>query len=96
MNPITSFIKRYPQGREPILTLDGKSIEDAHGRRSFVTSAGSGPSVGKSILLAYLPPEYAKVGKKLVVEYFGEHYPVTVAVAGNAPLFDPENKRMKG
>ncbi|MBI2975383.1 MAG: FAD-dependent oxidoreductase [Chloroflexi bacterium] len=94
-NTSKSGIKRYPQGREPILTLDGKPIEDAHGRRSFVTSAGSGPSVGKSILLAYLPPDYAKAGTKLLVEYFGEHYPVTVAVAGNAPLFDPENKRMK-
>ncbi len=94
-NTSKAGIKRYPQGREPILTLDGKPIEDAHGRRSFVTSAGSGPSVGKSILLAYLPPDYAKAGAKLLVEYFGEHYPVTVAVAGNTPLFDPENKRMK-
>ncbi|MBI5829771.1 MAG: glycine cleavage system protein T, partial [Chloroflexi bacterium] len=94
-NTSKSVIKRYPQGCEPILTLDGKPIEDAHGRRSFVTSAGSGPSVGKSILLAYLPPDYAKAGTKLLVEYFGEHYPVMVAVAGNAPLFDPENKRMK-
>ena len=94
-NTSKSGVKRYPQGREPILTLDGQPITDAHGRRSFVTSAGSGPSVGKSILLGYLPPEYAKAGTRLKVEYFGERYPVTVAVAGNAPLFDPENKRMK-
>jgi glycine cleavage system aminomethyltransferase T len=60
-----------------------------------VTSAGSGPSVGKHILMAFLPPELAEVGRKLSVEYFGERYPVTVAVAGNAPLFDPENARMK-
>jgi glycine cleavage system aminomethyltransferase T/glycine/D-amino acid oxidase-like deaminating enzyme len=91
-----SGVKRYPQGREPILTPDGQPIEDRHGRRSFVTSAGSGPSVGKPILLSYLPPEYARVGTPLKVEYFGEHYPVTVAVVGNAPLFDPENRRMKG
>jgi heterotetrameric sarcosine oxidase gamma subunit len=94
-NTSRSGIKRYPQGREPILTTEGRPIEDRHGRRSFVTSAGSGPSVGKGILLAYLPPEYAKVGTKLKVEYFGEQYPVSVAVAGNAPLFDPENKRVK-
>ncbi|MBP7691493.1 MAG: FAD-dependent oxidoreductase [Anaerolineales bacterium] len=94
-NTSASGLKRYPQGREPILTLDGKPIEDQHGRRSFVTSAGSGPSVGKSILLSYLTPEYAKVGTKLKVEYFGEHYPVTVAAAGNTPIFDPENARVK-
>jgi glycine cleavage system aminomethyltransferase T len=83
-------------GHEPILTLDGEPIVDAKGRRSYVTSAGSGPSVGKHILLAYLTPERAKVGEKLLVEYMGEQYPVTVAVAGNASLFDPENARVRG
>jgi glycine cleavage system aminomethyltransferase T len=83
------------QGREPILTPEGHPIEDRHGRHSYVTSAGSGPSVGKTILLGYLPPEHARVGTKLAVEYFGERYPVTVEVAGNTPLFDPENARMR-
>ena len=45
--------------------------------------------------MAYLPPEHAKVGTKLAVEYFAERYPVTVAVAGSTPLFDPENLRMR-
>lgn len=94
-NTSKSGVKRYMQGREPVLTADGKPITDAHGRRSYVTSAGSGPSVGKTVLMSYLPPEYAKVGTKLKVEYFGEQYPATVAVAGATPLFDPENKRMK-
>jgi glycine cleavage system aminomethyltransferase T len=82
-------------GREPILTADGGPITDAKGRRSFVTSAGSGPSVGRHILLSYLPPAQAVVGTKLLVEYFGERYPVTVAVVGSTPLFDPENARVK-
>jgi glycine cleavage system aminomethyltransferase T/glycine/D-amino acid oxidase-like deaminating enzyme len=94
-NTSKSGEKRYMMGREPILTVDGKPIEDAHGRRSDVTSAGGGPSVGKHILMSYLPPEYAQVGKKLKVECFGEQYPVTVAVVGNTPLFDPKNERMK-
>ena len=47
-----------------------------------MTSAGSGPSVGKHLLMAYLPPEQAVEGTQLLVEYFGERYPVTVAVAG--------------
>jgi glycine cleavage system aminomethyltransferase T len=45
--------------------------------------------------MAYLPPEYARAGTQLTVEYFGEHYPVTVAVVGSTPLFDPSNERMK-
>ena len=82
-------------GKEPILTADGGPITDAKGRRSFVTSAGSGPSVGKHILLSYLPPEQAVVGTKLLVEYFGERYPVTVDVVGSTPLFDPDNSRVR-
>jgi glycine cleavage system aminomethyltransferase T len=78
------------------LTPDGAPIVDHKGRRSYVTSAGSGPSVGAYILLAYLPPEYARVGERLVVEYFGERYPVSVAVVGSTPLFDPENIRVRG
>ncbi len=95
-NTSASGVKRYMMGREPILTLDGRPIEDGKGRRSYVTSAGSGPSIGKTILMAYLPPAHAAVGNRLKVEYFGEHYPVTVAAVGSTPLFDPENKRMKG
>jgi glycine cleavage system aminomethyltransferase T len=87
---------RYVLGREPVLTPDGKAIVDRKGRRSFVTSAGSGPSLGKHLLMAYLPPEFATEGTKLAVEYFSELYPVTVAVAGTRPLFDPANTRMKG
>ena len=95
-NTSASGVKRAMMGREPILTTDGKPIVDAHGRRSYVTSAGAGPSIGKTILMSYLPPEYARVGTKLKVEYFGEQYPVTVMAMGATPLFDPENKRMKG
>jgi len=87
--------KRYMMGNEPILTADGEPIEDARGRRSYVTSAGSGPSVGKHLLLSYLPPTYAVVGTDLLVEYLGEQYPINVAVAGSTPLFDADDSRMK-
>lgn len=86
--------KRYMLGGEPILTKDGKSITDAKGRRSFTTSAGSAPSLGKHVLMAYLPPEYAKEGTELLVEYMGEHYPVLVERVGIAGLFDPTNERI--
>ena len=86
--------KRYMLGREPIMTLDGAPIVDAKGRRSYVTSAGSAPSLGKHILMSYLTPEHAVIGNKLIVEYLGDHYPVTVAGVGAAPLFDPKNERI--
>ena len=77
------------------VTLDGERLVDEKGRPSYVTSAGSGPSVGKHLLLAYLPGTYAKQGTRLAVEYLRESYPVTVAVVGATPLFDPDNQRVK-
>jgi glycine cleavage system aminomethyltransferase T len=90
-----SGVKRYMMGREPILSADGKALVDAKGRRSYVTSAGSGPSLGKHLLMAYLPPAEAVEGNHHLVEYFGERYRVTVAVAGSTPLFDPTNARIR-
>jgi glycine cleavage system aminomethyltransferase T/glycine/D-amino acid oxidase-like deaminating enzyme len=87
--------KRYMLGREPILAKDGTPLEDGHGRRSYVTSSGAGPSIGKHILMAYLPPERANVGEELLVEYLGEHYPVTVQTNDSTPVFDAENSRVK-
>jgi glycine cleavage system aminomethyltransferase T len=86
---------RYMLGGEPIQTLDGEPLTDAKGRHSYVTSAGSGPSVGKHLLMAYLPAARAREGNRLAVEYMAEQYPVTVAVAGSTPLFDPENARVR-
>jgi glycine cleavage system aminomethyltransferase T/glycine/D-amino acid oxidase-like deaminating enzyme len=87
--------KRYMLGGEPIQTRDGAPLTDAKGRRSFVTSAGAGPSVGKHLLMSYLPPEYANVGEELAVRYMNELFPVTVAIAGSTPIFDPDNERVK-
>ena len=86
---------RYMLGGEPILLPTGERLVDAKGRPSYVTSAGSGPSVGKHLLMAYLPAEYAVEGNSLLVEYIGEQYPVTVAVAGSTPLYDPANERIR-
>ncbi len=91
----SSGVKRYMLGGEPILTRDGEPLVDARGRRSFVTSAGAGPSIGKHLLMSYLPPEHALAGAQLAVEYMGERYPCTVAVAGPTPVFDPDNSRIR-
>jgi len=87
--------RRFMLGNEPILDENGEVLVDDEGRRSYVTSAGTGPSVGKHLLMAYLPAEHAEEGNSLQVEYMGDHYPVTVEVAGSRPLFDPDNERIR-
>lgn len=94
-NTSKSGEKRYIQGGEPILTLDGETIQDAKGRYAYATSAGDAPSLGKQILLAYLPLQYANIGENLYVEYMGQNYPVTVRSIDSTPVFDPNNERMK-
>ena len=84
---------RYMLGGEPVLTLDGARLVDSLGRPSYVTSAGSGPSVGRHLLMAYLPPDLSAAGTPLLVEYMGEQYPVTVASQG--AVFDPAGSRMR-
>jgi glycine cleavage system aminomethyltransferase T len=87
--------RRYMLGRQPVVLEDGSPITDAKGRRSYATSAGASPSTGKHVLFAYLPPDHAVEGNHLFVQYFTELYPVTVAVVGSRPLFDPDNLRIR-
>ena len=72
-------------GKEPIRTKDSQII-------GWVASGGYGYSVGKSIIYAYLPIEYAKAGTELEVEFFGEQ---VGAVVAQAPLWDPKGERIK-
>jgi glycine cleavage system aminomethyltransferase T/glycine/D-amino acid oxidase-like deaminating enzyme len=90
-----SGTKRYMLGGEPILTRDGGTLTDGHGRHPYVTTAGSAPSLGKHLLLAYLPPEQAQIGTELAVSYMEELYPVVVRSVDATPLFDPANERMR-
>ena len=86
--------KRYMLGGEPILTRDGATLADGHGHHPYVTSAGSAPSLGKHVLMAYLPPEQAVIGTELAVSYMEELYPVTVGSIDATPLLDPSNERI--
>jgi len=72
-------------GSEPVYA-EGRSV-------GYVTSAGYGYSIGRSIAYAWLPPQLAEVGQKVEIEYFGRRYGATVA---EEPLFDPAMKRMRG
>ncbi len=87
--------ERFMQGgNEPILTVDGERILDSHGRVSRVTTAGPGPSVGKHLLLGYLPADMAEVGADFRVMYMNELFPIKVA-AIEGSVFDPQDQRLK-
>ena len=91
---------RYPVGISPILDADTLDVPvDSLGRRSFATSTSYCPSIGKHVVMGYLPSPIALRGKKLVLEYFNEnedgHYPMTVQIAGRGSLYDPANKRVR-
>ena len=90
-----SGTKRYMLGGEPILTRDGGALSDDHGHHPYVTTAGSAPSLGQHLLMAYLPPAEAVVGTELAVSYMEELYPVRVVSADATPAFDPANERMR-
>ncbi|GAA2140880.1 FAD-dependent oxidoreductase [Nocardioides koreensis] len=88
-------MKRYMLGGEPILTRDGGTLTDGHGHHPYVTTAGSAPSLGKHLLMAYLPPDQAVLGNQLAVSYMEELYPVTVGSVDATGLLDPANERIR-
>jgi glycine cleavage system aminomethyltransferase T/glycine/D-amino acid oxidase-like deaminating enzyme len=90
-----SGTRRYMLGGEPILSATGETLTDGHGHHPYVTSAGSAPSLGKHVLLAYLPPAEASVGNRLTVSYMEELYPVTVGSVDATALLDPANERIR-
>jgi len=90
-----SGVKRYMLGGEPILSRDGATLTDGHGHHPYVTSAGSAPSLGTHVLMAYLPPDVAVVGQELAVSYMVELYPVTVGSVDATALLDPSNERIR-
>ena len=92
---------RYPVGTWPILDAASKAVlVDGKGRRSYSTSTAYCPSLGEHTVMGYLPSERARVGEKLVLEYFDEggngHYPMTVRIVGRGSLFDPDNLSVRG
>ncbi len=87
-------VARYPLGNLPIVDPDTDAVlVDSEGRRSYTTSIAYGPSVGRNLMLAYLPCEYCQTGRTLAMEYFNERYPVRVDAVGYQPIYDPDNER---
>lgn len=73
-------------GKEPIRPAGSESII------GWVASGGYGYSVEMSIVYAYLPVDFTKVGTDLEIEIFGERIPATVE---RSPLYDPKGERIK-
>ena len=59
----------------------------------YVTSAGYGQAVGRSIAYGWLPARLAAPDSRVQVEYFGERLWATVR---EEPLWDPEGRRVRG
>jgi glycine cleavage system aminomethyltransferase T len=57
----------------------------------FVTSAGYGPSVGRSIAYAWLPSALA-AGDRVEIGYLGRILPAAVS---DDPPFDPDGARLR-
>jgi glycine cleavage system aminomethyltransferase T len=70
-------------GREPVW-LDGRPA-------GYVTSAAFGPTIGRSIAYAWLPPGVGP-GTRVEVETFGECVGARVE---SEPLFDPDGTRLR-
>ena len=89
-------VHRYPIGEWPILDeATGEVLVDSEGRRSYTTSLAYGPSLGKNLMLSYIPADLAEVGATFLLEYFCEQYPVRIEAVGAVPLLDPDNERAK-
>src|SRR5204862_8218765 len=88
-------MKRSLLGREPVTLPEGTPLTDAHDRRSYVTSAGAGPSLGTHVVMVYLPPEHANEGEQVAVQYMESLLPATVEIVGSRPPFDPDNERIR-
>jgi glycine cleavage system aminomethyltransferase T len=72
-------------GKEPLLA--GNQL------LGYVSSANYGYSAGKWVVYGYLPIEFAAVGTKVELLYFGQRYGATVT---QEPLYDPTGSKLKG
>ena len=68
---------------------DLKPSERGIGR---VTSSAVGPSVGKTLAMAYVEAAHSWPGNSLIVETGGRFVPASIA---QTPFFDPENARLR-
>jgi sarcosine dehydrogenase len=77
----------------PLMPVGKEAILDGDKVIGIVTSGGFGHTIKKPIAYGYLPTDYAKPGTRLQIEVAAKRYDATVE---KEPLYDPENKRVKG
>lgn len=74
------------------VALGGEPVIHGDGVAGYVTSAGWGATVGRSIALAWLDPAL-EVGERVAVRYLGAS--LAAQVAPDRPLVDPEGMRLR-
>lgn len=90
-----------PAKRFAMLTIDGAEADAPYMANLWsgdalvgeVTSAAWGYRVGAQVAQAMLRTDLVVPGQRLEVEIFGQRFPATVH--GDAPLWDPENERLR-
>lgn len=90
-NPPARRLCMFADARE-IPALGGESILHNGKVVGTVASAAFGHSVGKTILMGYLPAELSEA-QGFEIEAYCDRYPVERVVG---PLYDPTNERLKG
>ena len=78
---------------DPLMPVGKEAILDEDQVVGLVTSGGYGHTIKKPIALGYLPIHYSKPGTRLQIEVAAKRYE---AVVEKEPLYDPENKKVKG
>ena len=86
---------RYMLGGEPVLSASGERLVDAKGRPSYVTSAGSGPSVGKHPADGLPARPVRGRGRLAAGGVHGRAVPGHGRGGRATPLFDPLNSRVR-
>jgi 4-methylaminobutanoate oxidase (formaldehyde-forming) len=77
----------------PLMPVGKEAILDGDKVIGIVTSGGFGHTIKRPIAYGYLPTDYAKPGTRLQIEVAAKRYDATVE---KEPLYDPENKKVKG
>jgi 4-methylaminobutanoate oxidase (formaldehyde-forming) len=77
----------------PLMPVGKEAILDGDKVIGIVTSGGFGHTIKKPIAYGYLPIGYSKPGTQLQIEVAAKRYEATVE---KEPLYDPENKKVKG
>ena len=77
----------------PLMPVGKEAILDGDKVIGIVTSGGYGHTIKKPIAYGYLPIDHSKPGTRLQIEVAAKRYDATVE---KEPLYDPENRKVKG